>query len=95
MNNNEAAAAVFLFAGLTIVMWKFLDIWAKTRLSRKRDPVDDKLAETLQSLEQRFARVEVALDDVTSELHRVTEGNAFVTRLLSERSRDAGAVEHP
>jgi hypothetical protein len=94
MNNNEAAAAVFLFAGMTIVLWKIIDTWAKTRLGRKNNQADTQLAETLQSLEQRFARVEVALDDLTGELHRVSESNGFLTRLLSERSREPGALDH-
>jgi hypothetical protein len=93
MNNNEAAAAVFFFAGLTIILWKVIDTWAKIRGSRKNNQADVQLAETLQSLEQRFARVEVAIDDLTSELHRVSESNGFLTRLLSERSREAGAVD--
>jgi hypothetical protein len=37
--------------------------------------------------------VEVALDDVTSELHRVSDSHGFLTRLLSERTREPGTVD--
>ncbi len=41
-------------------------------------------------LENRLARLEVAIDDMTAELQRVTEGQQFVTKLLSEKSLEAG-----
>lgn len=93
MNNNETAAAVFFFIGMTIVVWKALDTLLKLRGGRKSDTGNTAVAETLQSLEQRFARVEVAIDDLTSELHRVTESNGFLTKLLSERAREAGTID--
>lgn len=37
-------------------------------------------------VEKRLARVEVALDDVTAELVRVTEGQQMLTKLLAERA---------
>jgi hypothetical protein len=82
MNNNDAAAAVFLFLCGAVVIWKLLDTYVKVRGSRKNDGV----AETLQVLEQRFARVEVALDDLTTQLGRVAEGQQFLTKVLAERS---------
>jgi hypothetical protein len=40
----------------------------------------------LAAVEQRLARVEVALDDLTTELGRVTEGQQFLTKVLAERA---------
>jgi hypothetical protein len=89
MSTNDAFLGFFVFTGFFVVLWKFIDTWAKVRGARKNDHT----AETLQALEQRFARVEVAIDDLTSEVHRVTESNGFLTRLLSERSRDAAPID--
>jgi hypothetical protein len=89
MNGNETAALVFLIAGCCFVVGVIANVFLKLRAPRK----DAALTEALQSLEQRFARVEVALDDVTSELHRVSEGNGFLTRLLSERAKEPGVID--
>ena len=40
-------------------------------------------------IENRLARLEVAIDDMTTELQRVTEGQQFVTKLLSEKALEA------
>jgi hypothetical protein len=42
-------------------------------------------------VEKRLARVEVALDDLAAELARVTEGQQFLTQVLTDR-KDAGAL---
>jgi phosphatidate phosphatase APP1 len=89
MSNNETAATVFFIIGAALVLWKLLDTFVKVRGTRKNDGT----SQSLQALEQRFARVEVAIDDLTSEVHRVTESNGFLTRLLSERSRDAASID--
>ena len=49
----------------------------------------------LAAVEQRLARVEVALDDLASELTRVTEGQQFLTKVLTDRSADAVAGALP
>lgn len=43
-------------------------------------------------VEKRLARVEVALDDLAAELARVTEGQQFLTKVLTDRKADAGAL---
>jgi hypothetical protein len=89
MTSNETTALVFLIAGLCAAIAIIANVVIKLRAPRK----DAGVADTLQALEQRFARVEVALDDVTNELHRVSESNGFLTKLLSERSRDASTID--
>jgi prefoldin subunit 5 len=42
--------------------------------------------EALDAIEKRLARLEVAIDDLTSELSRVTEGQQFTNKLLADRS---------
>jgi hypothetical protein len=46
-------------------------------------------AAALTTVEQRLARVEVALDDLTTEMARVAEGQQFLTKVLVDRPRDA------
>jgi hypothetical protein len=42
----------------------------------------------LDAIEKRLARLEVAIDDLTGELSRVTEGQSFTNKLLSDRSAE-------
>lgn len=39
----------------------------------------------LEAYEKRLARVEVAIDDLTAAIGRVTEGQQFLTNVLTER----------
>lgn len=42
-------------------------------------------ATALEAYEKRLARVEVAIDDLTAAIGRVTEGQQFLTNVLTER----------
>ena len=42
-------------------------------------------ANALEAYEKRLARVEVAIDDLTAAIGRVTEGQQFLTHVLTER----------
>ncbi len=42
-------------------------------------------ASALEAYEKRLARVEVAIDDLTGAIGRVTEGQQFLTNVLTER----------
>jgi hypothetical protein len=89
MTRYDTTAAVFFFVSAAAVLWKLLDTYVKVRASRKSP---DGVAETLQSLEQRFARVEVALDDLTTELGRLAQGQQFLTKVLADRGADPAAL---
>jgi hypothetical protein len=59
--------------------------WAnvqKQRLKHGSDPTD------VQSLHDQLARIENAIDAMSVEVERISEGQRFTTRLLSERSGD-------
>jgi hypothetical protein len=43
-------------------------------------------ADALDAYEKRLARVEVAIDDLTAAVGRVSEGQQFLTNILSERA---------
>jgi hypothetical protein len=53
--------------------------WIKHRSKGGASP------EALESYEKRLARVEVAIDDLTAAIGRVSEGQQFLTNVLSER----------
>jgi hypothetical protein len=44
---------------------------------------------SLASVEERLARIEQAVDSIAIEMERVSEGQRFTTKLLSERSRSS------
>ena len=51
----------------------------KHRLKRGASP------DALEAYEKRLARVEVAIDDLTAAIGRVSEGQQFLTNVLTER----------
>lgn len=46
-------------------------------------------------LEARLARIEQSLESIAVEIERVSEGQRFTTKLLSEGGRGAGRGEAP
>lgn len=42
----------------------------------------------LQAMEERLARMEQAIDAIAIETERITEGQRFTTRLLTERAKE-------
>ena len=75
------ASIVVLVLGLRMIGYK--------QSQHKIAPQD---AGALAAVEQRLARVEVALDDLTTELGRVTEGQQFLTKVLTDRTPVAGGL---
>jgi len=43
----------------------------------------------LDRLDDRLARIEQAVDSMSIEIERISEGQRFTTKLLSERAREA------
>ncbi len=76
-NDFHALTAVLVFACLTTMVLGSLYLW--TRRPRHSAAQDDAVV-------QRLARVEVALDDVTAELARMTEAQRFLTQALADRA---------
>lgn len=76
-----ASVVLIVLASLVAVtVWVFVGVKYGQAPSTK--------PEELQAIEKRLARLEVAIDDMASELGRVTEGQQFVTKLLGERSSE-------
>jgi len=81
---RDAFGAVMVVGtiGGFITLWRWMSI-------RSRKFASAQPTEAFQAVEQRLARVEVALDDMSVALNRLTEGQQFLTRLLSERAHQA------
>ena len=88
MNPHVIAAVVVpISMGATIVAVVVLVL--RHRRSRTQS-IEDPAAATV--VEQRLARVEVALDEVTTELARLTDGQRFLTKVLTDRAADAPVI---
>jgi hypothetical protein len=67
-----------------VTVWVYVGVKYGTKYAN-----DEKKPDQLDAIEKRLARLEVAIDDMASELARVTEGQQFVTKLLGERSSES------
>jgi hypothetical protein len=77
------------FFGSVVVLVLGLRMIAYKQSLQRTAPQD---AGALAAVEQRLARVEVALDDLATELGRVTEGQHFLTKVLTERAAVASSL---
>jgi hypothetical protein len=77
VDQNEAIVAVLSFAIGAATLLSLIGMWLRARRSVP--------ASALQSVESRLARVEVALDDVTAELGRMTDAQQLVAKSLADR----------
>lgn len=77
MDQNEAVVAVLSTVSGCATLLTIVWLWFKSR--GKAGPA------ALNALENRLARVEVALDDVTAELGRMTESQQLLAKALTDR----------
>lgn len=69
---------------ITILGFPFVRVIAR-RLDRRDEP-----PVSLHRIEERLGRLEAGVDAIAVEVERISEGQRFTTRLLAERSGDAG-----
>jgi hypothetical protein len=74
-NPFDMVIAIVAIACGTTVIREFM----KHRLKHGASP------DALEAYEKRLARVEVAIDDLTAAIGRVSEGQQFLTNVLTER----------
>jgi Flp pilus assembly protein CpaB len=77
VDQNEAIVAVMSMAIGAATLLGILNMWWRGRRNVA--------SATVASFENRLARLEVALDDVTAELGRVTDSNQLLLKALAER----------
>jgi len=85
MDPDAIAAIVVPISGcwmLVMITSRVLS-YRQARALAKQDP------SALAAVEQRLARVEVALDDLAADFGRVIEGQQLVARALADRSADS------
>lgn len=85
MNEDIVAIGGFFFT--VIVIWLGLPI-IKVWADRKKQEPDPRMLAT----DERLARMEQAIESMAIEIERISEGQRFVTRLLAEREKVAGAL---
>ena len=79
MNPNDTTAFVFLVVGVVAIA----ALWFR---SRNRPAVTNG---ELAKLNERLARMEQAIDAMAVETERISEGQRFTTRLLSEKAKES------
>lgn len=79
-----AILSIFVFAPIMIALSRF--IWR-----RAGAPVRPALGD--QATQQRLEALQQAVDTIAIEVERISEGQRFVTKIMSERSIGAGAAE--
>ena len=77
MDQNEAIVAVMSMAIGAATLLGLFGMWFRGRRNVA--------SSTIASFENRLARLEVALDDVTAELGRVAESNQLLIKALADR----------
>lgn len=69
---------------VAVTIW----VWVGVKYGQGAKPKE------LDAIEKRLARLEVAIDDLTGELARVTEGQQFTNKLLVDRSPEMSRESH-
>jgi len=80
MGGPDAVAAVFVFMSLSGMVVGVAHYWYKSRLVKAKPSTD---------VEMRLARLEVAIDDMSAEIGRMTESHRFLTAALTQRGLPA------
>jgi hypothetical protein len=81
VDQNEAIVAVMSMAIGAGTLVGLFGMWWRGRRNVA--------SSTIASFENRLARLEVALDDVASELGRLTDSNQLLTKALADRQPHA------
>jgi hypothetical protein len=76
-----AILSVFVFAPMALAASRF--IWRKAGSPQKNPAVD-------QASQARLDQLQAAVDTIAIEVERISEGQRFVTKLLSEKSGAVG-----
>jgi hypothetical protein len=80
MNPNDMAAFIALVITIGVISLAFIT----TRATRHQTVGSAEL----NAINERLARMEQAIDAISIETERISEGQRFTSKLLSERARD-------
>jgi hypothetical protein len=76
----DLVAAITVPLSIVGTVYSFMHYATKWRLAKVKPSAD---------LENRMARLEVAIDDMSAELTRMIEGQQIVTKMLAEHASEA------
>ena len=75
---------------ITLLGFPFVRMIAR-RFDQRRDVSPPALAR----IDERLGRLEAGVESIAVEVERISEGQRFTTRLLADRSGEAGASRPP
>lgn len=81
MNPFEMVAMLGTLGILSVTMIRLVSIWT----GRRKDALPPAV---LDRLEERLGRIEQAIDAMSIEVERISEGQRFTTKLLADRAGD-------
>ena len=81
MSDGKMIVAVTIILSMTYIVRMMLKAFLGSREKARGSP------DAPQITEERMARLEQAVDAIAFEVERISEGQRFTTRLLSEQSR--------
>jgi hypothetical protein len=79
-------AVVFFVAVATVIRSVAAMFFARRRSSSSPDPAGSSLSDA------RLSRLEQAVDAIALEVERISEGQRFTTKLLSEQARQSNKL---
>lgn len=85
MNSDQVFGIVLLAIG-AITTLRLIHIWVNR--PGRGDAPDKRLSE----IESRLERLQQAVDSIAIETERISEGQRFTARLLSDRSKEEAGV---
>jgi hypothetical protein len=83
MNPNDTAALIAVSITIGVVLLALI-----TTFGRRRGTVTNT---ELAAINEKLARMEQAIDAMAVETERISEGQRFATKLLSERAKEPAA----
>ena len=72
---------LFIVTGVTVVLWPVARAFAR---KMDRDTLQPKVPPEIMG---RLERMEMAIDSIAVEVERISEGQRFTTKLLSDRQQ--------
>jgi hypothetical protein len=81
--------SLFVMGGLAIILSPIARAWAR------RMDAEAKHGGVLPEMRARLERIEQAVDAIALEVERISEGQRFTTRLLSERATERLSAAEP
>lgn len=88
MDGNTMMVAITGQIAGTVLLITLVVLWARRRRGGSTLPAD-----SIQRIESRLSEMQQALDGIAVEVERVSEGQRFTTKLLSEREGAAAMLD--